>query len=278
MHSTPPEQLYGIVGHPLGHSLSPALHTWNFHRLGLPAVYLRWDIPPQGLEHFVTAVRTLPIAGASVTIPHKEAVIPLLDGLTPAAGRMGAVNTLFWQEGRLLGDNTDARGFMAPLLGRRFQSALVLGAGGAARAVLAGLQDLEVAEIHLANRSQARAALLAADFGCKVLPWEERTKTQCDIVINTTPLGMQGRDLSESPWPDEEFRPGQLAYDLVYNPLRTRFLTAAAAAGCEVVDGLAMFLGQAAEQCRIWTNKELPSLQAREFLAQLLERPQGATA
>ena len=141
-----PEKLYAIIGHPLGHTMSPALHNSGFSMYNLASVYMAFPTPPEKLSNFMTAFRTLPIHGASVTIPHKETVIEYLDEITPRAKTVGAVNTLFWQEDKLVGDNTDVLGFMAPLIGMesKFKRALVLGAGGAAKAVLAGLKELGV--------------------------------------------------------------------------------------------------------------------------------------
>jgi len=268
----PPESLFGIIGHPLGHSLSPALHTWNFQRLGLAAAYMRWDIAPKSLPEFMHAVHVLPVAGVSVTIPHKQAVIPFLDELSYTAERIGAVNTLFWRQGRLHGENTDITGFLSPLQGQSFDTALVLGAGGAARAVITGLQQLHVQKIHIANRSPQRAQDLAREFAVEALPWEERTSCACELLVNTTPLGMSGEGVAQTPWPGEFFSKGQTVYDLVYNPLQTRFLREAAEAGCHVLDGLHMFLGQAAEQCRLWTGESIPGPEGRALLEALLVR------
>lgn len=259
--------LFGILGHSLGHSLSPVLHTWSFQRIGVPAVYLVWEVKAEALPVFMQSVRVLPIDGASVTIPHKEAVIEHLDGLSDAAQRIGAVNTLYWRDGRLLGGNTDVVGFLAPLLGRSFTSAMVLGAGGAARAVLAGLQELGVDTIFITNRSAQRAEKLAREFEVTAVDWEQRTAYSAQLLVNATPLGMLNKAVDDSPWPPNAFEPGQTAYDLVYNPLKTCFLREAEEAGCDIVDGLAMFLGQAAEQCRLWTGKELPTREGRELLA-----------
>ena len=265
-----PEKLFGIVGFPLGHSLSPLLFNNVFPSIDIPAVYMRWEIPPNRLEDMIGAVRTLPVSGMSVTIPHKENIIHYLDGVTPTAGRIGAVNTLFWKDGKLLGENTDVIGFIDPLEGAFIPSALVLGAGGAARGVLAGLRDLGVKSIAIANRSESRARILARDFGVDVLPWEERTNSQARLLVNCTPLGMKG-DMEElSPWPADSFGKECIAYDLVYNPIRTRFLREAEKAGCQIIDGLEMFIAQAAAQCRIWTQKELPADESRELLVNVL--------
>jgi len=270
--TSPPQFILGIVGSPLGHSLSPLLFTWALAQHKLPGVYLRWELHPECLRDFVIAVRTLDVRGVSVTIPHKEKVLRHLDGVTAVSGRVGAVNTLFWEEGRLLGDNTDIVGFMEPLEASSISSALVLGAGGAARAALAGLRDLGVPSIGISNRSESRAKILAADFGAEVVPWGQRTEAEARLLVNTTPLGMHGDLEDESPWPAKGFRKGQIAYDFVYNPLRTKFLRDAEDSGCQIIDGLEMFLGQAAAQFRLWTGKELPAVEGREFLISTLEK------
>lgn len=267
-----PETIYGIVGHPLGHSLSPVLHNWSYSYLDEDAFYLSWDIPPEKLEGFVTAVRSLPISGVSVTIPHKEKIIPLIDGLTAVAGRVGAVNTLFWQEGRLLGDNTDIAGFKEPLQNKQFDSALILGAGGVARAALAGLQDLGVKQVYLANRSHARGVAMAKEFGGEGIEWQDRDNVDCDLIINATPVGLKGERENDTPFPASALMPGTTVYDLVYNPVETRLLRDAKAAGCAVIDGLAMFVAQAKAQCRLWTKKELPAGEGRELLMSFLDK------
>ena len=266
-----PEKLFGIIGHPLGHSLSPVLHNWAFQELGLPFVYCRWPVAPEALADFMAAVRVLPLSGLSVTIPHKQSVRAFLDGESDSAAAIGAVNTVYWEQGKLLGENTDVRGFVEPIQGRRFSSALVLGAGGASRAVLAGLRELGVAELFLTNRSADKAKKLAAAFGARVVPWEERTRCAANLLVNTTPLGMQGENQNASPWPADRFAPGQVAYDLVYNPQQTRFLSEAGEQGLECIDGLSMFIGQAALQFRLWTNRQLPLAQARKLVQEQLK-------
>jgi shikimate dehydrogenase len=287
-----PEKIYGIIGHPLAQTLSPLLHNWGFSRLGVKAAYLAFPTPPERLEAFVQAVRTLPVSGLSVTIPHKEAVMPFLDRVSDLARRAGAVNTLVWEDGRLVGHNTDVTGFVAPLLERGFtkgvvpreqgtgsqlhmcvpapESALVLGAGGAAKAVLAGLQDLGIAYITVSNRHLARAQALAGQFGVRAVAWEESHRVQARLVVNTTPMGMKGKAEGESPLPEGFWTPEHLAYDLVYNPRQTLFLRQARAAGAEVVDGLAMFAAQGAAQFRLWTGLALPMEEVEELLARAL--------
>ncbi len=265
-------RLLGIIGHPLRHSLSPMLHNAMCDALGVDAVYLPWPMPQDRLDAFMQAVRTLPIHGCSVTIPHKEAVMPLCDRLTARARDVGAVNTLYWEDGALVGENTDVTGFIAPLaaLGGRIGAALVLGAGGAARAAVAGLQRLGVPRIGVANRTAARSADICRDLGGEALSWEARFAWGAELVVNTTPLGMAGSNVHESPWEASAFAPGMLAYDMVYNPLQTRFLAQAEAAGCRTVSGLEMFVQQAAAQFRLWTGLEMDIALARRLCSQAL--------
>ena len=286
-----PQRLYGVVGHPVAQSLSPVLHNWGFSHLGIPGVYMAWDKSALELPAFVEAVRSLPIHGASVTIPGKEAVLALADKLTPAARKIGAANTLYWEGRELVGTNTDMDGFLYPLDGKRPPAALVLGAGGAARAVLAGLMELGVEKIYLAARSTARIAQLQADFPCTPVPWEERAEALQGmgpgLVVNVTPLGMYGETRGESAmpenaWPDirncgkeggpEEGSFGHVAYDVVYNPRETVFLQQARSRGWETIDGLKFFVAQGVSQFRLWTGQGLPFAQAMRVAEEALER------
>ena len=270
-----PRQLYGITGYPLGHSLSPRLHNWGFAQQELSAVFLAWPVPPQEVEDFVRAVRVLDIRGACVTIPHKESVLPLLDRVSDRARRVGAVNTLHWDGEMLCGENTDVDGFMAPLqaAGATFtpQRVLVLGAGGAARAVLAGLYEMygqgdSMPRVAVSNRHADKAQTLAQDFGVGIVDWDARHHWQADMVVNTTPLGMRGAAEAQTPFEAQGFQGQGLAYDLVYNPLETRFLREAQGAGWAVQDGLSMFVAQGLAQFRLWTGRELSVEAARTLL------------
>lgn len=267
-------QHYTIIGHPLGHTMSPKLHNWGFAQQGVDAQYSVSPTQPGQLENFVHAMRTTPIAGASVTIPHKEAIIPLLDAITPRAHAVGAVNTLYWDNDQLTGDNTDIAGFIAPLLAtpKNFSRALILGAGGAAKAVVAGLCELGVSQITICNRSKNRAEALAREFSVSFVEWEVRGNIDADLIVNTTPLGMEGENVGLSPYPKEAFRDKGTAYDLIYNPLQTRFLTEASSVGWDIVDGLHMFAGQGIEQFRIWTGHTLSVPEVRQLIATELSR------
>lgn len=284
--------LYGVTGWPLAQSLSPLLHNTGFHALGLPAVYCRWEVPPPRLPAFVESVRLLHIRGCSVTIPHKAALAPLLDAVTPLARQVGAVNTLYWQGDALCGENTDAAGFLAPLAGLPLGQgdALLLGAGGAARAVAAGLTSLPEGQrprrVYVATPSDRSHRALAEAFGLVPLQWAERHDLPALLVVNATPLGMRGKAEAETPYDfalaaaplsgqksgfygEKAAQATPLAYDLVYNPLETRFLHEARLAGRRCVSGLEMFYCQGDAQFRLWTGRALPSAARRALDAAL---------
>ena len=255
-----PEKLYAVIGYPLDQSLSPLIHNFGFQSLDLAASYIKCPIAPSALDKFVAALKLLPFGGVSVTIPHKQTIIPYVDSLTPAAQKIGAVNTLFWEETKLVGDNTDFQGFLEPIkdLDLKDLHVLLLGAGGAARAAVAAL-NLKAAKIYLTTPSNQRHLALAQEFAATPILWEERTKVKVDLVINATPLGMHGTLAHENPYDFREIADTpKIAYDIVYNPLETLFLKAAKETGVKTIQGLAMFLGQANAQFKIWTGENLP--------------------
>ncbi|WP_051564450.1 shikimate dehydrogenase [Desulfovermiculus halophilus] len=268
----PPEALYGVLGHPVGHSLSPILHSWALAELGSPGAYMRWDIRPVALDAFMLAVRTLPVHGASVTLPYKQRIIPYLDHLTPEAKGIRAVNTLFWERGALWGDNTDCLGILRPLKERgiRPDTALVLGAGGAALAAVRALRRLGCPGIRVAARDQKKAAEVFPELVC--VPWEELGTQTPDLVLNTTPLGMRGDLEGLSPWPDPEGLLGVgCVFDLVYTPLETKLLQEARAAGCRTVSGLEMFVHQALGQTQRWIGRGFDPGRALSLLTGCLQ-------
>lgn len=276
-----PSQLYGVIGWPLAQSLSPLLHNSGFQALGIPAVYLRWEVPPERLATFVDSVRLLGIRGCSVTIPHKMALLPLLDRVSEQAELAGAANTVYWDGEDLCGENTDVSGFLAPLAAVPLENmdALLLGAGGAAHAVAAGLRLRRCRKAFVATPSNRSHLSLAERFGFTPVLWEQRHDVPADLIINTTPLGMRGKYEKESPYDFSLAAPGHvasatdtatgspyggdggagLAYDIVYNPLETRFLREARQAGRRCVTGLEMFFGQGDAQFRLWTGRPLPA-------------------
>jgi len=263
---------YGIIGYPLGHSLSPLVHNWGFGRFGIAAEYVAWPMPPEDLPAFMDRFRSTPFEGASVTIPHKSAVMAFVDGVTDLGQAVGAVNTLCWRDGVLWGENTDVEGFCRPLVNRDLapRTALVLGCGGAARAAVVGLTRLGVSHVAVTSRTDAKAEALAREFGIEPVPWATRATYQPELLVNTTPLGMSGRFEDLSPYPGEALTSAIVVYDLVYNPYHTVLVKAALAAGGLVIPGLEMFLYQAVEQFRLWTGRVLPEEELRSLVMEAL--------
>jgi len=253
--------LAGVIGHPVAHSRSPRLHKHWLRRLGLPGDYVPMDVAPQDLKDALRALPKLGFVGINVTVPHKEAVMEMADLVSDRAILIGAANTLiFRSDGKIHADNTDGYGFRenlrqhAPAWEPKAGPAALLGAGGAARAVIATLIDAGVPEIRIANRTRIRAEKLQEDFGkrLRVYEWVQAGNMMDDatLVVNTTSLGMTGKpDLRV---PLDGLHPGQVVTDLVYAPLRTHLLQAAEAAGCTVVDGLGMLLHQAVPGFERW--------------------------
>lgn len=268
-----PEKLYGVIGQPLAQTLSPLIHNMGFQTLGLPGVYLKWEIGPGALDAFVASCRILPIAGVSVTIPHKSAIMPLLDSLSETAALAGAVNTLFWKDSMLCGDNTDVTGFIAPLadIALKGRRVLLLGAGGAAHAAAAGLHMQECAMVWVCTPGNTRHLPLATRFSFNAISWDERYGVKADLIINATPMGMKGAHVHECPYDFGRCpakTPG-LAYDMVYNPLDTRFLREARVCGWQTVSGEKMFMGQADAQFMRWTGQHLPHQACQALLTAL---------
>ncbi|WP_428561816.1 MAG: shikimate dehydrogenase [Solidesulfovibrio sp. DCME] len=264
--------LYGIIGHPLAHSLSPLVHNWGFSRFGIDSRYEAWDTPPEGLAAFMDLLRQTPIQGLSVTIPHKTPVMGYADAVTDLGREVGAVNTLYWRGQVLWAENTDVEGFCRPLIEAADipDTALVLGAGGAARAAVVGLKRLGLTRIGVTGRTPEKAAALAWEFELDSVGWEARAGFLAGLLVNATPMGMSGRYEALSPFPAEALRAGQVVYDLVYNPRVTRFVAEATAAGARIVSGLDMFLYQAIEQFRLWTGRVLPVEELRPLLEKAL--------
>ena len=253
--------LAGGIGHPIAHSKSPRLHRHWLKTYGIAGDYMPLHVAEDDLEQVLRALPKMGFVGVNITIPHKVAVMDMVDHISDRAILIGAANTLiFRKDGKIHADNTDAYGFIAnlrqgapgwqPTAG----PAAVLGAGGAARAVISALIEVGVTEIHLANRTRPKADALKAEFGSKVhvVDWVQAGNMLDDAatVVNTTSLGMTGA--AEFRVPLDGLRPGTVVTDLVYNPLRTRLLIVAEAAGCVVVDGLGMLLHQAVPAFERW--------------------------
>ncbi|MCU0559985.1 MAG: shikimate dehydrogenase [Desulfobacterales bacterium] len=252
-----PAARFALLGWPVGHSVSPAMHNAAFAASGYNGVYAA--IPVREIRPAVAGLRALGFQGASVTIPHKQSVIECLDEVEQSARRINAVNTIVNVEGRLLGWNTDLSGAVAALTERiplSGKTAAVLGAGGAARAVAYGVMA-EGCRVAIFNRGRQRGAALAAELGSEFRPLSAFRAEEFDLLINTTPVGMAPA-VDETPIPAGRLRPGLVVMDIVYNPPRTRLLQEAAAAGCGVIDGLSMFIRQGARQFELWTGLPAP--------------------
>lgn len=255
-------EIYGVIGDPIAHSLSPQMQNAAFIAAGLNAVLVPFEV--KDLNSFIT--RFLPesglnIKGFAVTIPHKQAIMKYLDEIDETAQKIGAVNTVKIAGGKLYGYNTDAAGFIAPLKNAygklRGAKASILGAGGAARACIYALQN-EGVEVTVFARDPQKAESLASEFSCEILQLPA-TDNQSPITINATPLGTKGELEEMSVIDAGGFENVSLAYDLVYNPNVTRFMREAKAAGVpRIIGGLEMLVAQGAEQFRIWTQREAP--------------------
>lgn len=250
-------EIYGIMGHPVAHSLSPAMHNGAFAALGLNKVYVAFDVETVGRA--LDGFRALGVKGASVTVPHKQAVIGHLDSIDPVAENIGAVNTLVIEGEKIHGLNTDwigANRAIGEHLDLKGQSVLLLGAGGSARAIGFGLLEAG-AHLTLANRTVAKGAALADALGCRVISLAEAEKFPADLLINATSVGMKPL-ADQSPLAAAALHNFQAVMDIVYAPLETRLLADAAQAGCTTIDGLAMLLYQGVAQFELWTGRQAP--------------------
>ncbi len=264
----PETDLCGIFLHPAGHTRSPAMHNAAFAAEGLDAVYLAFDVPPASLAAAIEGARAMGIRQLAISIPHKEAVIPLLDDVEETARLIGAVNTVTRREDRLVGANTDWIGAVraleraGPLSGAR---AVVLGAGGTARAATFGLLR-SGAHVTVLNRTLARAEALASDLGAQAVgELSELGDHNHDVLVQTTRVGL-GEDAS--PVNSKHLRKGSRVLDAVYQPAETRLLRDAAQVGATPIGGKWMLVEQAVEQLRLWTGLEVES----QILADAFDR------
>lgn len=251
----------GVIGSPIAHSKSPQLHGHWLRTHGIPGFYIPMDVASDDLAEVLKMLPKMGFVGVNITVPHKEKVMELADLVTDRATLIGAANTLiFRKDGKLHADNTDGYGFIqnlrqnAPGWDPKAGPAAVLGAGGAARAVIASLLDVGVPEILLSNRTRVRAEALKADFGkrLQVVEWVQAGNMLEDaaMVVNTTSLGMIGKPQLRVPL--DGLQKGALVTDLVYAPLKTRLLAEAEELGCRTVDGLGMLLHQAVPAFERW--------------------------
>jgi shikimate dehydrogenase len=265
----------GLIGYPLGHSISPAMHNAAYEAMGMDARYEAWSTPPDEVEAAVKRLRGGDVLGMQVTVPHKQAVVPFLDSLDVTAKAIGAVNTILVEAGRLVGYNTDKYGYIRSLreagCDPRGMRVLVLGVGGAERAVAYGLAEAGASSIALAGRNAERLRAAAEHFESttpggvpvtQVLWQDDAVVNACagaDLIVNCTPVGMRHTESEgNSPVPASALRPGLWVSDIVYNPLETELLRLARAAGANTVGGLDMLVYQAVEAIRLWTGREAP--------------------
>ncbi len=273
--------IYGVIANPVAHSMSPAIHNAAFEETGLDAVYVPLKVEADPVE-FVKAFRSLDVQGYSVTLPHKEAILPAMDEVDELARKIGALNTVVNRGGRLIGTNTDVSaavgaleaalsgdpagrtpGKRSPLNGRRI---LLIGAGGASRAVAFGLVA-RGAKVTVANRTRERAARLAQELGCDSCALSELASCAADALVNTTSVGMWP-NVDETPAPASVLRKNMVVFDAVYNPPETRLLREAKAAGCRTISGVVWFVNQAAAQFELWTGKPAP----REVMERVIRK------
>lgn len=268
----------GIIGYPIGHSISPQFQQAALDGLGIAAEYRAYAVPPDGVDDFMRGLRSAGVIGINVTVPHKEAVMPLLDEIDDWAAEAGAVNTIINRAGRLYGCNTDGVGFMRALreaggfepAGKRV---LILGAGGAARGVVQALLRAGVGHLSIANRTPARAAALAqlaAERGTPAVAMGldalspdtvalADAVAAADLIVNCTSLGMRhGPDETASPLAGQRIPAGCLVYDLVYNPAQTPLLRQAAGDGAATLGGIAMLVYQGAASFEHWFSRPAP--------------------
>ena len=263
----------GIIGCPIGHSISPVFQQAALDHLGIDADYQAWELEPEGVGKFLQALRQPDNLGINVTVPHKEAVIPFLDAVDEGAQEAGAVNTIVQLDGQLTGYNTDSYGFLQALReARNFtcggKRILLLGAGGAARGVVLALIRERVAELVIANRTLARGERLASitrerGIACRTIEisWNELAlaAVSADLIINCTTVGMShGPDSGHSLLLQQQIPPTALVYDLVYNPMETPLLRAASRAGASTLGGIQMLVHQGAASFELWTGKPAP--------------------
>jgi len=260
-------RIYGVVADPVGHSLSPMVHNAALAAAGIDGVYLPFRVPAEQIDEFLTSVARWPLAGLSVTIPHKEAVLRHCSRQDDLVRAIGAANTLTFSPDGTAATNTDATAAIESLAaaitepeqpaaadGLGVKTALVLGAGGAARAVAFGLRQRHV-DVTVASRTLDRARQMASDVGCKAIDWAARYRLPYDCIVNATPVGMHP-NVDETPYDKDHLRSYMVVFDTVYNPENTLFIKEARAIGCRTVTGVDMFVRQAAIQFRTWHGVE----------------------
>jgi shikimate dehydrogenase len=273
-------KIYGIIGDPVAHSLSPLMQNRAFAACGLDCCYVPFRVDAAGLPAAVAAVRALGLGGVNVTIPHKERVVAYLDEVDRSAAMIGAVNTIVNRDGRLIGHNTDGAGWLASLHEGGFdpggRSVVLLGAGGAARAVSSvmvqsGIRSLAIFDV-IGSKAEKLAADLAPVAGCLITAGELSSGSltvalaEADLMVNASPVGMFPKHDDQPPVDPQQLTTATLVYDLVYNPPRTRLIREAEARGCRVLSGTGMLVYQGALAFELWTGRKAPVSTMRRAL------------
>ena len=256
-------RIYAVVAKPVGHSKSPLIHNRAFRASGYDGLYVPMLVEPGHIGDLVRTMREMPLSGVSVTIPHKQSVVEHLDSIDSLAEGIGAVNTIYWKNGSLVGTNTDAIGITAPLgkrMNLRGASALVVGNGGAAKAAVVALRQRGV-QVAVTGRNPRRVGRLARLHAVEAIDFTQLGDRYFDVLVQATPVGMLP-NVNGNLFPDRI--PADVVFDLVYNPLETALLKRAAEAGKVVVSGIEMFVEQAAAQFQIWTGLDAPRDVMRE--------------
>ena len=270
-------KVYGVVGNPVRHSLSPLMLNTAFRRETVNAVYLA--LQTTDLKDLIKLVHAIPLQGFSVTMPFKQEILPYLEKMDPLSEKIGAVNTVRrFEDGKLYGFNTDVAGITVPLERRialKGAKVLVLGAGGSARAAAFGLKD-KGADVWVLNRTPETAAKLAKQAGAKVLKREALAKSAFDVIVNATPVGMAGN--KGAPLLGAGELKAKVVFDLVYNPIETPLIRAAREQGIAVVTGVEMFVQQGARQFEIWTGKPAPVDEMLRVVLHALKQQQEVAA
>jgi len=278
-------KLTGIIGYPIRHTLSPLMHNKAFSLLGLDYLYVVFPVVPTDFAKAVLALPALKIHGINVTIPYKQDVLPYLDQITPEAQKIGAVNTILVEKGKTIGYNTDGKGFIKSLLEAGFdpkgKKILIIGAGGACRAVAWSLAWSGAGKISIAARKLLKAETMlkeikiALEIETQCFPLDDfqpKILEEADLIVNTTPLGMSPF-LDQMPnIPLDNLHPGQFVCDLIYNPPETLFLKEAKSKGCKTINGVGMLVHQGAEAFTIWTSQPAPIEEMRQIVLDYVKK------
>lgn len=260
------KKIYGILAHPAKHSLSPAMHNTAMQAMGIKGEFEFFDVTPEDLSEFFQQIRAEKIQGLAVSIPYKEKVGEFLDKISEKAQKIGAINTIYWENDLLCGTNTDATGFIKALGDEKYNSALVLGAGGASRAVVYTLKEQGIKTAIWARKIE-QAQKLAQEFGAEA---SAEIDPNYQLIINTTPVGMSP-NTENSIVPADFWQTNHTAYDLVMNPRQTKFIQDAGKAGAKTITGEKMLLYQGVEQFKIWHKIEAPLEIMQETLNNILD-------